>query len=140
MSIAKSAASNQRIPGACHSVCAGSASLVRRGHACQFGLRRYVFYVRLRRYRGACSNAVLIWRDWFEERLLDELQNEVLKRDSIEYVLEEFGNHLQEAFSKLHGQLGQMRQRKEKLEGELRRLAATAAETGPVNLLGGSDP
>ena len=85
--------------------------------------------------RGACSNAVLIRRDWVEERLLDDLQNRVLKREAIDYVLEEFGRHLKDAFAKLSGQLAQMRERKQKLEGELTRLAATAAETGPSSFL-----
>ncbi len=85
--------------------------------------------------RGACSNAVLIRRDWVEERLLDDLQNQVLKREAIDYVLEEFGRHLKDAFAKLSGQLAQMRERKQKLGGELKRLAATAAETGPSSFL-----
>ncbi len=85
--------------------------------------------------RGACSNAVTVRRDWIEERLLDELQNQVLKREAIEYVLDEFGAHVKDAFANLSNQLAQMRERKQKLEGELRRLAATAAETGPSAFL-----
>jgi hypothetical protein len=53
----------------------------------------------------------------------------------IEYVLDEFGNHVKDAFANLSNQLAQMRDRKQKLEGELRRLAATAAETGPSAFL-----
>ncbi len=85
--------------------------------------------------RGTCSNAVKVRRDWLEVRLLDELQNQVLKREAIEYVLDEFGNHVKHAFANLSNQLAQMRERKQKLEGELRRLAATAAETGPSAFL-----
>jgi site-specific DNA recombinase len=81
--------------------------------------------------RGACSNSVMVRRDWVEERLLDELQNQVLKREAIEYVLDEFGTHVKSAFANLSNQMAQMRERKQKLEGELRRLASTAAETGP---------
>ena len=58
-----------------------------------------------------------------------------MKREAIDYVLEEFGRHLKNAFSKLSSQLIQMRERKQKLEGELKRLAATAAETGPSAFL-----
>jgi hypothetical protein len=58
------------------------------------------------------------------------LQNQVLKREAIEYVLDEVGNHVKSAFANLSNQLAQMRERKQKLEGELRRLAATAGETG----------
>jgi predicted aconitase len=78
---------------------------------------------------------MLIRRDWIEERLLDKLQNEVLKREAIDYVLEEFGIHLKAAFSKLSNQMAQMRERKQKLEGELKRLAETAAATGPSAFL-----
>jgi DNA invertase Pin-like site-specific DNA recombinase len=85
--------------------------------------------------RGACSNSLLIRRDWLEKRMLDELQNQVLKREAIDYVLDEFDSHLKGAFVKLSNQMAQMRERKEKLEGELRRLAATAAETGPSAFL-----
>jgi hypothetical protein len=85
--------------------------------------------------RGTCSNAVTVRRDWLEGRLLDELQNQVLKREAIEYVLDEFGNHVKNAFANLTNQLAQMRERKEKLEGELRRLAENAAATGPSAFL-----
>ena len=85
--------------------------------------------------RGACSNSVMVRRDWVEERLLDDLQNQVLKREAIEYVLDEFGTHVKSAFANLSNQMTQMRERKHKLEGELRRLASTAAETGPSAFL-----
>jgi hypothetical protein len=85
--------------------------------------------------RGACANSVLIRRDWLEKRLLEELQNEVLKRETVEYALDEFGNHLKNAFAKLTNQMAHMRERKQKLEGELHRLPATAAETGPSSFL-----
>jgi hypothetical protein len=63
------------------------------------------------------------------------LQNEVLKREAVEYALDEFDSHLKSAFSKLTNQMAHMRERKQKLEGELRRLTATAAETGPSSFL-----
>jgi site-specific DNA recombinase len=85
--------------------------------------------------RGACTNSILIRRDWLERRLLEELQHEVLKRETVEYALEEFDCHLKNAFANLTNQMGQIRERKQKLEGELRRLAATAVETGPSAFL-----
>ena len=63
--------------------------------------------------------------------MLGELKNYVLQRDAIEYVLDQFGNHVRDAFADLSNQMAQIGERKQKLEGELRRLAATAAETGP---------
>ena len=85
--------------------------------------------------RGACSNALTVRRDWIEGRLLDELQNYVLQRDAVEYVLGEFGNQMKNAFASLTNKMAQMRERKQKLEGELRRLAETAAATGPSSFL-----
>jgi site-specific DNA recombinase len=85
--------------------------------------------------RGACSNACTVRRDWVEERLLDELQNQVLKPEVVEYVLQQFGSHVKHSLADLSNQLVQMRERKQKLEGELKRLAATAAETGPSAFL-----
>jgi len=80
-------------------------------------------------------DSVMVRRDWVEERLLDDLQNQVLKREAIEYVLDEFGTHVKNAFANLSNQMAQMRERKQKLEGELRQLASTAAETGPSAFL-----
>ncbi|WP_390891628.1 recombinase family protein [Edaphobacter flagellatus] len=85
--------------------------------------------------RGTCPNSVTVRKDWIEEQLLDELQSKVLEPDAIGYVMDEFGNHVRSAFATLTNQLAQMRERKQKLEGELRRLAATAAETGPSAFL-----
>jgi site-specific DNA recombinase len=85
--------------------------------------------------RGACSNSLTVRRDWLEGKMLDELKNYVLQSDAVEYVLDQFGTHVQDAFADLSNQMAQMRERKQKLEGELRRLAATAAETGPSAFL-----
>ena len=86
-------------------------------------------------YRGACSNKLLERQDWLEERLLKELQEEVLKPEAIEYVIQAFGSQLKDALEKMSNELAQMRERKNKIEGELRRLTATAAKTGPSSFL-----
>ncbi|HEX4030437.1 MAG TPA: zinc ribbon domain-containing protein [Terracidiphilus sp.] len=85
--------------------------------------------------RGACSNSLTVRRDWLEGWMLDELKNYVLQRDAVEYVLDQFGHHVRDAFAGFSNQMAQMRERKQKLEGKLRRLAATAAETGPSAFL-----
>ena len=64
-----------------------------------------------------------------------ELQGEVLKPEAIEYVIGEFGRQLEVALENLSVELVQMRERKEKIEAELRRLTATAAQTGPSPFL-----
>ena len=86
-------------------------------------------------YRGACSNNLLERQDWLEKRLLAELQGDVLKPEAIEYVIGEFGRQLKVALENLSGELAQMRERKETIEAELRRLTATAAQTGPSPFL-----
>ena len=86
-------------------------------------------------YRGACSNNLLERQDWLEKRLLDELQMQVLKPDAIEYAISKLGQQLRAALETLSGELGEMRERKQKLEAELRKLAETAAQTGPSAFL-----
>lgn len=86
-------------------------------------------------YRGACSNNLLERQDWLEERLLKELQEEVLKPEAIEYVIQAFGSQLKDAMEKMSNELAQMRERKIKIEDELRRLTDTAAKTGPSSFL-----
>ena len=86
-------------------------------------------------YRGACPNNLLERQDSLEQRLLRELQEEVLKPEAIEYVIQAFGRQLKDAFEKMSSELAQMRERKTKIEAELRRLAETAARTGPSGFL-----
>jgi site-specific DNA recombinase len=86
-------------------------------------------------YRGACPNSLLERQDWLEKRLLSELQEEVLKPEAIEYVLAGFGRQLKGALENLSGELSETRERKAKIEAELGRLTATAAQTGPSPFL-----
>lgn len=86
-------------------------------------------------YRGACSNNLLERQDWLEKRLLDELQTQVLKPEAVEYAISELGRQLKTALENLSGELAEMRERKQKLEAELRKLAETAAQTGPSGFL-----
>ena len=86
-------------------------------------------------YRGACSNNLLERQDWLEKRLLDELQTQVLKPEAIDYAIGEFGHQLKVALDNLSGDLAEMRGRKQRIEAELRKLADTAAQTGPSAFL-----
>ena len=86
-------------------------------------------------YRGACSNNLLERQDWLEQRLLDELQMQVLKPESVEYAISELGRQLKAALENLSDELAEMRERKRKLEAELTKLAETAAQTGPSGFL-----
>ena len=82
-------------------------------------------------YRGACANNLLERQDWLEKRLLDDLQTQVLRPEAVEYAIAEFGRQLKAALDNLSGELAEMRERKQKIEAELRKLAETAAQTGP---------
>jgi site-specific DNA recombinase len=86
-------------------------------------------------YRGACSNKLLERQDWLEKRLLDELQTQVLMPEAVEYAIAEFGRQLKAALDNLSGELVEMRERKQRIERELRKLAETAAQTGPSAFL-----
>jgi len=85
--------------------------------------------------RNKMFNNLLERQDWLEKRLLSELQDEVLKPEAIEYVIAEFGRQLKGALENLSSELSEMRERKAKIEAELGRLTATAAQTGPSPFL-----
>src|SRR5205814_3359704 len=74
-------------------------------------------------------------QDWLEDRLLSQLQSEVLKPEVIDYVVQEFGRQLESALQNLSGETARMREQKEKLESELRRLTAAIAEQGHSSFL-----
>ncbi len=81
-------------------------------------------------YRAACPNKLKERADWLEDRLLSELQRAVLRPDVVDYALQEFERQLTGALSELSGQVGRMRQRREQIQQELRRLIDTAAACG----------
>jgi DNA invertase Pin-like site-specific DNA recombinase len=86
-------------------------------------------------FRGTCPNKLKERCDWLEKRLLGELQNAVLQPAAIDYAIQEFGRQLKASLANLTGELATMRDRKEKLESELRRLAAGVAEGGHSSFL-----
>jgi vacuolar-type H+-ATPase subunit I/STV1 len=65
-----------------------------------------------------------------EERLLKNLQAELLQPEAINLAITEFGQQLSASLKDLSGELAQMRQRKEKLEAELHNLMGAIAEHG----------
>jgi site-specific DNA recombinase len=81
-------------------------------------------------YRGACPNKLKERADWLEDRLFSELQRAVLRPDVVDYALQEFERQLTSAISELSGQVSRMHQRREQIQGELRRLIETAAACG----------
>jgi site-specific DNA recombinase len=80
--------------------------------------------------RGTCSNDLYIRRDELEERLLGNLQGELLQPEAINLAIVEFGQQLNLSLKGISSELAQMRQRKEKLEGEIQKFMAAIAEHG----------
>ena len=80
--------------------------------------------------RGTCSNDLYIRRDELEVRLLENLQAELLQPKAIDLAVAEFGQQLSASLKSISGELSQMRQRKEKLEIEIRNFMNAIAEHG----------
>jgi hypothetical protein len=81
-------------------------------------------------YRGqtVCSNDVRIFCRALEEKLLDGLQEQVMRPEVIDYVLAKFEAELTNAVDSLSGELEQMRRRKQELEREIGNLANFVAQ------------
>jgi DNA-binding FrmR family transcriptional regulator len=61
---------------------------------------------------------------------LVNLKNDLLHPKVVAVAIEEFGKVLRSNLASLSGDIGKMRQRKEKLEGEIRNLTKAIAESG----------
>src|SRR5262249_40749722 len=81
-------------------------------------------------YRGACSNTVKERADWLEDRLLFDLQREVLQPETLDYTIGEFQRQLTAALGNVSNQLASLKSRREEIKGELRNLADAAARAG----------
>lgn len=68
--------------------------------------------------------------DHLEERLLGQLQTELLRPEVIDYAVGEFGRQLHAALGSLGGEVAQMRKRKGELDREIQNLGAAIAEHG----------
>jgi site-specific DNA recombinase len=92
---------------------------------------RHKKYACSRRFhRGGCENDLYIRRDDLEDLLLGKLQSEVLQPEVVDYALMEFQRQLEAALGSLSDDLVGMRQRKTRLEAEVRRLVSAVAESG----------
>ncbi len=67
-------------------------------------------------FRGpsVCTNSVRVFRRALESRLLDGLQEQIMRPEVVDYVLERFEAELVKALENLGGELEQMRRRKER--------------------------
>jgi site-specific DNA recombinase len=95
------------------------------------GTHRHKKYACSRRFnRGGCENDLYIRRDELEELLLGKLQSEILQPEVVDYAIVEFQRQLEDALGSLSDDLAGMRQRKTRLEAEVRRLVSAVAEIG----------
>jgi site-specific DNA recombinase len=95
------------------------------------GTHRHKKYACSRRFnRGGCENDLYIRRDDLEDLLLGKLQAEVLRPEVVEYAVMEFQRQLESALGGLSGDLAGLRQRKNRLETEVRHLVYAVAESG----------
>ncbi|MGO9256330.1 MAG: recombinase family protein [Bryobacteraceae bacterium] len=81
-------------------------------------------------YRDACPNKLKERADWLEDHLLSELQRAVLQPEIVDYAIHEFERQLTVSLSGLSDQISRMRQRREQIQQELRRLVETVAACG----------
>jgi hypothetical protein len=86
-------------------------------------------------YRGACLNNLKERQDRLESRMLSGLQNEVLKPEVIEFVIEEFGRQFHSRLTSFSDEFDRLRKRKDELGRELRRLTDAVAQQGASNFL-----
>jgi len=80
-------------------------------------------------FRGAsvCTKSVRVFRRALESRLLDGLQEQIMRPEAVDYVLERFEAELVKALENLGGELEQMHRRKEALENEVTNLTNAIA-------------
>ncbi len=81
--------------------------------------------------RGICANSLRIGAEEIETQLLARLQDDLLQPDRIDFAVEEFGRQLRSSLHNLTDELSEMRQRKEKLEREIRNFTKAIADSGP---------
>jgi site-specific DNA recombinase len=81
-------------------------------------------------FRGAsvCTNSVRVFRRALEERLLSGLQEQIMRPEAVEYILDNFEGQLLKALDNLGGELDRMHRRKQELEREVGNLAHVVAQ------------
>lgn len=79
------------------------------------------------KHRGTCSNNLYIPQDEVERVLLANLRDDLLRPESLEEAIEEFGSQLQARLESVSSEIAQWRSRKEKLEREIRNLTQAIA-------------
>ena len=81
-------------------------------------------------FRGACvcHNGVRVFRRTLEDKLLTGLQEQIMRLEAVEYVLDNFESAMLKALDDLGGDLDRMRRRKDELECEIANLTHAVAQ------------
>lgn len=106
--------------------CGGSVTLVSgrwRSESQQYGCS-----IHHQRGDAVCSNRLTIRRDKLESRLLRGLQEEVLREESIDYIVVSMKAELQDRLTELDKGLSKIHERKHQLEAEIARLIKAIAD------------
>ncbi len=105
--------------------CGGSITLVcGRG---EHGAQRYGCSMHHQRGNSVCSNSLLIRRDELEERLLQRLQESVLREEVIDYAVARLRDELQKRHEDLNTYLRSLKEEKQRIEAELKNLTDAIA-------------
>ena len=80
--------------------------------------------------RGTCKNNLYIPQEEVESVLLANLKDDLLRPESMAFVVAEFGDQLRASLESLSGNIAQWRSRKEKLEREIKNFTDAIAEGG----------
>jgi site-specific DNA recombinase len=81
-------------------------------------------------FRGetVCKNNLRVFRNALEGKLLAGLQDQIIRPEAVEYILDNFESALLKALDDLGGELEQMRRRKGELEREIANLTDAIAQ------------
>jgi hypothetical protein len=77
---------------------------------------------------SVCTNNVRVFGRALEERLLHGLQEQIMRPEAVEYVLDNFEGQLLKALDNLGGELDHMHRRKQELEREVGNLIQVMAQ------------
>jgi site-specific DNA recombinase len=105
--------------------CGGSITLV--GGRAKTSRSEYGCSLHAQRGNSVCKNDLLIRRDHLEEQIIGGLKEKVLREEAIDYVVLALQEELQQRHEAINADLKSMRDERQRIEGELRRLVESIA-------------
>jgi site-specific DNA recombinase len=113
--------------------CGGSVTIV--AGRWKGGSQKYGCSVHSQRGDAVCTNSLLIHRDELEARLLQRLQEAVLREEVINYTVARLGEELERRHANLDNEVARLRERSRQLDAEIARLVEAIAQgQGPASL------